>query len=245
MKSRTKRESPPGIRHVIAVASSRGGVGKTTVAVNLSCTLARLGAVVGLFDCDVDCPDVPRMMGMREPVKRADDKLVPHERHGVRFVSVGSELEHQGLRTLRGQLLLARIETYFTGGIEWGELDCLFIDMPSGLSEANLSLASILSLHGALLVITPHMSIDRELEHASDSLAGHGVDVLAVIENMSGAPAKPAPRARGPLLGRIPLEIGLRDACQRGQPWIVTHPSSAVAKAFDAAAQRLVKKMER
>ena len=180
------REIAPGVRHVIAVSSGKGGVGKSTTAVNLAVALARTGARVGIMDCDVYGPDIPMMMGLEgEPETTPDRKLVPKVRHGVKTMSIGYLLADDKPVVWRGPMVHKLIQQ-FLSDVEWGELDYLLVDMPPGTGDAQLSLAQIVPLTGAVLVTTPQAVSTFDVNKAIGMFAQVQVPILGLIENMAG-----------------------------------------------------------
>jgi ATP-binding protein involved in chromosome partitioning len=175
------------IKHFIAVSSGKGGVGKTTTTVNLACALAATGARVGILDCDVYGPDIPMMMGLEGRPETAGSKLVPHERFGVKTMSIGFLLEEDMPVMWRGPMIHKLLEQ-FLQDVEWGELDYLLVDMPPGTGDAQISLAQIVPLSGAVLVTTPQAVSTADVNKAILMFKEVNVDVLGVIENMSGLP---------------------------------------------------------
>jgi ATP-binding protein involved in chromosome partitioning len=178
-----------GIRHVFAISSGKGGVGKSTVAVNLACALAKTGARVGLLDCDVYGPDIPMMMGLHGEPERGGDAgkpmLIPKERHGVKTMSIGYLLPDDKPAVWRGPMIHKLIEQ-FLGDVEWGELDYLLVDMPPGTGDAQLSLAQLVPLTGTVLVTTPQAVSTYDVNKAVSMFAQVNVDILGIVENMSG-----------------------------------------------------------
>jgi ATP-binding protein involved in chromosome partitioning len=179
------REISPDIRHIVAVSSGKGGVGKSTVAVNLACALARTGARVGLLDCDVYGPDVPMMMGLKGHPEQVDRQLIPKERHGVKTMSLGYLLEDDKPVIWRGPMIHKLLEQ-FLSDVRWGELDYLLVDMPPGTGDAQLSLAQIVPLTGAVLVTTPQAVSTFDVGKAVAMFQQVNVDVLGIVENMAG-----------------------------------------------------------
>ena len=186
------RQIAPDIKHIVAVSSGKGGVGKSTIAVNLACALAQTGAKVGLLDCDVYGPDIPMMMGLSgEPEVSAgrsgndDRRLIPKSRHGVKTMSIGYLLEEDKPVVWRGPMVHKLIEQ-FLSQVEWGPLDYLVVDMPPGTGDAQLSLAQIVPLSGAVLVTTPQAVSTYDVAKAIAMFRQVRVDVLGIVENMSG-----------------------------------------------------------
>ena len=177
------------IKHIVAVSSGKGGVGKTTVSVNLACALARTGARVGLLDCDIYGPDIPMMMGLvGEPDRggSADQpKLIPKERYGVKTMSVGYLLPDDKPAVWRGPMVHKLIEQ-FLSDVEWGELDYLLVDMPPGTGDAQLSLAQLVPLTGAIIVTTPQAVATFDVGKAIAMFQQVNTEILGIVENMSG-----------------------------------------------------------
>jgi ATP-binding protein involved in chromosome partitioning len=173
------------VRHIIAVSSGKGGVGKSTVAVNLAIALSRTGARVGLLDCDVYGPDVPMMMGLSGAPEQVGRKLLPKERHGLKTMSIGYLLEDDRPAIWRGPMVHKLIEQ-FLGDVEWGPLDYLLVDMPPGTGDAQLSLAQIVPLSGAVIVTTPQAVSTFDVGKAIAMFRQVNVEILGLVENMSG-----------------------------------------------------------
>ena len=179
------RTIAPDIKHILAVSSGKGGVGKSTVAVNLACALARTGATVGLLDCDVYGPDIPMMMGLKGTPEAVEGRLIPKERHGVKTMSLGYLLEEEKPVVWRGPMVHKLIEQ-FLADVAWGPLDYLLVDMPPGTGDAQLSLAQIVPLSGAVLVTTPQAVSTFDVGKAITMFKQVNVDVLGIVENMAG-----------------------------------------------------------
>jgi len=188
------RQIAPDIKHIVAVSSGKGGVGKSTVAVNLACALSKAGAKVGLLDCDVYGPDIPMMMGLSGEPEVAmgpggpdERRLVPKSRHGVKTMSIGYLLEEDKPVVWRGPMVHKLIEQ-FLSQVQWGPLDYLVVDMPPGTGDAQLSLAQIVPLSGAVLVTTPQAVSTFDVAKAIAMFRQVKVDILGIVENMSGYP---------------------------------------------------------
>ncbi len=183
------RDLASNIKHIVAVSSGKGGVGKSTVSVNLACALAKTGAKVGLLDCDIYGPDIPMMMGLTGEPERGGSadtpKLIPKERFGVKTMSVGYLLPDDKPAVWRGPMVHKLIEQ-FLGDVEWGELDYLLVDMPPGTGDAQLSLAQLVPLTGTVLVTTPQAVSTYDVNKAISMFAQVNVDILGIVENMSG-----------------------------------------------------------
>lgn len=179
------REIAPNIKHFVAVSSGKGGVGKSTTAVNLAVALAQTGAKVGILDCDVYGPDIPMMMGLTGNPEQEGRKLIPKVRHGVKTMSIGYLLEEEKPVIWRGPMVHKLIEQ-FLSDVEWGELDYLLVDMPPGTGDAQLSLAQIVPLTGGVLVTTPQAVSTFDVGKAIAMFKQVNVPILGIVENMSG-----------------------------------------------------------
>lgn len=173
------------IQHIIAVSSGKGGVGKSTVAVNLACALAQSGARVGLMDCDIYGPDVPMMIGAMGSPDQLNGKLIPMQRHGVKSMSIGYLVDEEKPIVWRGPMVTKLIEQ-FLSDVDWGPLDYLLVDMPPGTGDAQLSLAQLVPLSGAVLVTTPQAVSTFDVGKAIAMFKQVQVPLLGIVENMSG-----------------------------------------------------------
>jgi ATP-binding protein involved in chromosome partitioning len=206
-ESAQSRNFGKNIQHIIAVSSGKGGVGKSTATVNLACALAKTGARVGVLDCDVYGPDVPMMMGLSGQPEHLGNKLVPKERHGVKTMSIGYLLEDDKPVMWRGPMIHKLIEQ-FLADVEWGELDYLLVDMPPGTGDAQISLAQIVPLSGAVLVTTPQAVSTYDVAKAISMFKQVNVEVLGIIENMSGFAIEGT--VEGATGGKVTLDLGTR-----------------------------------
>jgi ATP-binding protein involved in chromosome partitioning len=179
------RQIAPNIKHIVAVASGKGGVGKSTVTVNLGVALAKRGERVGILDCDVYGPDIPIMMGLEGEPETLGKKLLPKLRHGVKTMSMGFLLPDDKPIIWRGPMVHKLIEQ-FLADVEWGDLDYLVVDMPPGTGDAQLSLAQIVPLSGAVLVTTPQSVSTYDVAKAISMFNQVHVDILGIVENMAG-----------------------------------------------------------
>ena len=179
------RQIAPNIRHIVAISSGKGGVGKSTVTVNLAVALSKTGARVGILDCDVYGPDIPMMMGMSGEPEAVGKKLIPKERHGVKTMSIGYLLADDKPVIWRGPMVHKLIEQ-FLADVEWGELDYLLVDMPPGTGDAQLSLAQIVPLSGGILVTTPQAVSAYDVSKAISMFKQVNVEILGIVENMAG-----------------------------------------------------------
>jgi len=259
LKQMPSKAPLPGIKHTIAVASGKGGVGKSTVAVNLALSLAATGAKVGLLDADVYGPSIPLMMGIHEmPGATEDEKLIPIENHGVRLMSVGFMLDEETPLIWRGPLVMQLIQQ-FLKGVVWGELDYLVIDLPPGTGDVQLTLVQTIPLTGAVIVTTPQDIALLDARRAIKMFSEVEAPVLGIIENMSvfvcphcnekteifsrGGGLKTSERYDVPLLGALPLDIKTREGGDSGTPIVIMEPESAQTKAFNEIASNLAEKI--
>ena len=241
---RIKDQLGQSFRNTIAVSSGKGGVGKSTMAVNLAIALAQTGASVGLLDADILGPNVPMMMGVAQMPSPKNRKMVPAENFGVKFISMAFLVKPDQPLIWRGPMLHSAITQLLTD-VEWGELDYLIVDLPPGTSDAQLTLAQVLPLSGTVVVTQP-MQVA-----ASDALRGLkmfeklDVPILGVVENMSGeffgtgAGEKLAADYESEYLGSVPLDANVRVGGDSGQPIVVSHPDAPAAKAIQEIAQKV------
>lgn len=233
------------IKNIIAVASGKGGVGKSTVSANLAVSLARTGAQVGLLDADIYGPNIPIMMGVDEMPPVEEGKLIPAEAHGVRFMSMGFLLPPEQALIWRGPMLHKAIQQFFTD-VRWGELDYLVVDLPPGTGDAQLSLAQIAPLSGGLIVTMPQMVSVADARRGAAAFEQLEVPILGVIENMNGeifgsGGGETAARELGTtLLGVIGLDADVSASGDRGIPIVAARPESEAARTFHALAQKTV-----
>jgi ATP-binding protein involved in chromosome partitioning len=245
-----------GVRHVIAVASGKGGVGKSTVAANLALALAQTGASVGLCDCDLYGPSIALMFGTNErPMADGNTgRIQPIERYGLQLMSMGFLLDDGAPAILRGPMV-TKYTQQFLRQVDWGELDFLILDLPPGTGDIQLTIVQTVALAGALLVTTPQEVALIDARKAASMFAKVNVPVLGIIENMSyflcpsdgqrydifgnGGGQREAERLGVPLLGQVPIDISTREAGDRGLPITLAQPESAVAVTFLEIARRL------
>jgi len=247
----------PGIKHVVAVASGKGGVGKSTVAANLAVALKQTGARVGLCDCDIYGPSISLMFGTRErPTATEENKIVPIEQYGLRLMSMGFLLDDTSPAILRGPMV-TRYTQQFLRQVEWGELDYLVLDLPPGTGDIQLTIVQTVALSGAIIVTTPQEVALIDARKAATMFDKVNVPVLGLIENMSyfmspsdgkrydifgsGGGEREARRLRVPLLGQIPIDIATREAGDRGIPVVNEDRQSPVSAEFKRIAEGLRK----
>jgi len=236
------------IRNAFAVASGKGGVGKSTIAVNLAVVLAQSGARVGLLDADIYGPNIPTMMGVKYLPPPQNDKFIPAEAFGVKLMSMGFLVKPGQPLIWRGPMLDSAIRQFLSDVI-WGELDYLVIDLPPGTGDASLSLAQAIPLSGVVIVTLPQQV---SLEDAGRSLAMFrqlDVPILGVIENMvgeffgQGGGEQLANNSGVPFLGRVSMDTTLRVSGDNGQPVYISKPESNAAKALKAIAEQVAAKL--
>src|SRR6266481_4266185 len=245
----------PGVTHVIAVASGKGGVGKSTVAANLAVALDQTGARVGLCDCDIYGPSISMMFGTRErPTATEENKIVPIEQYGLRLMSMGFLLDDTSPAILRGPMV-TRYTQQFLRQVEWGELDYLVLDLPPGTGDIQLTIVQTVALSGAIIVTTPQEVALIDARKAATMFDKVNVPILGLIENMSyfvspsdgkrydilgsGGGEREARRLSVPLLGQIPIDIATREAGDRGIPIVGEDRGSPVTAEFLRIAGRL------
>ena len=254
------RQPIPGVHRVIAVSSGKGGVGKSTVAVNLACALAASGLRVGLLDADIYGPNAPTMLGVadRTPEVRGSDNaqvLTPIETCGLAMVSMGLLIEANQPVIWRGPMLNGIIRQ-FLYQVDWGERDVLVVDLPPGTGDAQLSLAQAVPMAGVVIVTTPQQVSLQDARRGLAMFEQMGVSVLGVVENMtafippdapdrryalfgSGGGERLAQEAGVPLLAQLPMEMPVCEGGDGGRPVVLSAPASASAQAFSALAARL------
>jgi ATP-binding protein involved in chromosome partitioning len=251
--------SVPGVRNIIAVSSGKGGVGKSTVAVNLAVSLAQNGARVGLMDADVYGPNVPIMLGVSNAKPEVDgNKLIPIEAHGVRLMSMAVLQPGDKPMIVRGPILHGLVKQ-FLSDVKWGELDYLIVDMPPGTGDVQLSLAQLVPVQGAVLVTTPQDVAVADVRRALRMFETVAIPVLGVVENMSyfiapdtghrydifgeGGGKKLAEMYGVPFLGAVPLGIEVREGGDCGIPVVVSQPDSPQAQAFRHVAEEVARQV--
>ncbi len=249
----------PFVKRVVAVASGKGGVGKSTVAVNLAVALARGGLKVGLMDADIYGPSVPRMLGLTgEPRVNADKKLIPLEAYGLKTVSIGFIVEEGSPMIWRGPMASSAL-TQFITDVVWGasgdELDILVIDMPPGTGDIQLTLAQKVRVDGAVIVSTPQEVALIDVRRGAGMFRKTGVPLIGVVENMAyfpdpstgepiaifgrGGAQAVAEELGAPFLGEVPIDIPLREACDAGRPLVDAAPLSMAAIALAEIAAKV------
>ena len=250
---------PDHVKRIIAVASAKGGVGKSTVAVNLACAFARLGLRAGLMDADVYGPSVPQMMGISgQPRMTADKRMIPAEAYGVKATSIGLIVEDGSAMIWRGPMASSAV-TQLINEVAWGSeaapLDVLVLDLPPGTGDILLTLSQKIAIDGAVIVSTPQAVALADVRRGAAMFRKVGVEVLGVVENMAyfpdpatGAPIEifgrggakaMAAEIGAPFLGELPIDIALREGGDKGAPLVASAPDSETAKTFMAIAAAL------
>jgi ATP-binding protein involved in chromosome partitioning len=251
----------PGVRYIIAVASGKGGVGKSTTAVNLALALCALGLRVGLLDADIYGPSQPRMMGISGRPFSPDGKhLLPMENYGIKVMSIGFMVPNDAPTIWRGPMVSSAISQMLRD-VEWGELDVLVADLPPGTGDAQLTMAQQVPLSGAIIVSTPQDIALLDARKGLNMFRNVDVPVLGIIENMSyficphcggrsnvfshGGARQEAEKLGTEFLGEIPLDMAIRETSDSGQPIVVSEPSSAHAATYRFIAERAWQKLLR
>ncbi len=249
----------PGVKNIILVASGKGGVGKSSVAINLAACLARTGARTGLLDADIYGPSIPTMMGiLKEPMVttiNGEEKILPVEAHGISLISIGFFLKPEQAVMWRGPMLHKALQQ-FIGDVHWGELDYLVVDVPPGTGDVHLSFSQLVKATGAVLVTTPQTVALADVIRGNNMFEKVKVPVLGLVENMSyfvcdqcdkehdifsrGGGAQFAKELEIPFLGEVPLITQIREACDQGVPAVMKDPAGAAAKAFQNVTDAVV-----
>ena len=246
-KSFAGQTKVPGVKHVIAIASGKGGVGKSTCSVNLACALKHLGARVGLLDCDIYGPSIPLMMGVYErPTVSAEERLVPPVSHGVKVMSIGLLLNDDQPVIWRGPMITKTIQQFLLA-VEWGDLDFLLVDLPPGTGDAQLSLCQTVPLDGGVIISTPQEASLGVVRKGMAMFNKVNVPILGIVENMSyftapngerleifghGGGRQEAARQNVPFLGEVPIFTAIREGGDQGLPIVVSTPNHAAGRAF-------------
>ncbi len=249
----------PEVKHTVAVSSGKGGVGKSTVAVNLALALKQRGHEVGLVDVDIYGPDVPLMMGARGRPGMFENRIIPVEAHGIKIMSIGLLVAEREALVWRGPMIHSAVQQ-FLRDVLWGPLDYLVFDMPPGTGDAQLSLSQVIPLGGVVMVTTPQDVALLDVRKALAMFRKLNVPILGIVENMSyfvapdtgaryaifgeGGGEKVAGEFDVPLLARIPLEMDTRKGGDEGVPIVAGQPDSAQAKAFRGLAEGVVERLD-
>ena len=249
----------PDVKHIVAVASGKGGVGKSTVAVNLAVALAQRGLSVGLLDADIYGPSLPKLLGLntRPPVK--DNMMQPLTAFGIKAMSIGFMVPEDKAMVWRGPMVMGALNQLL-GQVNWGALDVLVVDMPPGTGDAQLTMAQKAKPSGAVIVSTPQDLALMDARRGVQMFGQVGIKVLGVVENMSyfccpncghrseifshGGARAEAEKMGVPFLGEIPLELGVREGGDAGKPVMAADPGGAVAASFRHAAESVARALE-
>jgi len=243
-----------GVKNIIAVGAGKGGVGKTTVAVNLALALARHGGRVGMIDGDIYGPNVPIMLGINQALTTDGQKILPAEKHGIQVISMGFMTTDDAPVIWRGPMLHGAIQQFFRE-VRWNDLDYLIVDMPPGTGDVALSLSQTVPVAGAVVVSTPQLVSLADSRRAVRMYQKLNIPTLGIIENMShyicpschheadifgrGGGERMAKELNVTFLGRIPIYQPIREGGDAGMPLVLSEPDSPAAKAFMAAAERV------
>jgi ATP-binding protein involved in chromosome partitioning len=254
-KAPAGRQPIPGVKHIVAVGSGKGGVGKSTVTANLAVALAEAGTAVGILDADIYGPSIPMMMGVHRQPQVVGKRLIPPVSHGVKLMSLGFLLpDHSSPVVWRGPMVAQAVRQMLME-VEWGDLDYLLADLPPGTGDASLTLAQAIPLTGAVVVMTPQEVAIQIATKTLNMFRTLKVPILGIIENMSylrcphcakpvelfghGGGRKASERLEVPFLGEIPLDPELRHGGDVGRPILIEDPTSAVADVFRLVARNL------
>jgi ATP-binding protein involved in chromosome partitioning len=249
----------PGVRAIIAVASGKGGVGKSTTAVNLALALQAIGRKVGVLDADIYGPSIPRMLGISgKPQSRDGKVLEPMVNHGIRCMSMGFLVPEETPMIWRGPMVMSALQQMLRD-VNWGELDVLVVDMPPGTGDAQLTMAQQVPLAGAVIVSTPQDIALTDARKGLNMFRKVDVPVLGIVENMSyflcphcgertdifshGGARREAERLGVDFLGEVPLDVAIRETSDGGNPIVVADPDSPHAKVYRAMAARIWEKL--
>ncbi len=255
----TNQNKVKGVKRIIAIASGKGGVGKSTCSVNLACALTHLGAKVGLLDCDIYGPSIPLMMGVHEkPTVSTNEQLVPPVAHGVKVMSIGLLIPDDQAVIWRGPMITKTIQQFLLQ-VEWGDLDFLLVDLPPGTGDAQLSLCQTVPLDGGVIISTPQEASLGVVRKGISMFQKVNVPILGIVENMSyfttpngerveifghGGGKEEAARQNVPFLGEVPIFTQIREGGDRGLPITVSAPNHPAGKAFIQIAETVRKNLK-
>jgi ATP-binding protein involved in chromosome partitioning len=248
-----------GVKRIVAIASGKGGVGKSTCSVNLACALTHLGAKVGLLDCDIYGPSIPLMMGVHEkPTVNEAERLLPPSNHGVKVMSIGLLIFDDQPVVWRGPMITKTIQQFLLA-VEWGDLDFLLVDLPPGTGDAQLSLCQTVPLDGGVIISTPQEASLGVVRKGIAMFRKVNVPILGIVENMSyfttpngerveifghGGGREEAARQDAAFLGEVPIFTEIREGGDRGVPIVVSTPNHPAGKAFIQIAETLRKNLQ-
>lgn len=259
-QEQAKPDLLPGVKHIIAVASGKGGVGKSTVASNLAVALAASGAKVGLIDADIYGPNIPMMLGVRKQPVQENGKLLPAESYGVKLISMSFFVPEDTAVVWRGPMVHSAIQQFFRDVI-WGDLDYLLIDLPPGTGDAQLSISQLVTLAGVITVTTPQEVALHDVRKGMTMFQKVNVPLLGIIENMSyylcrhcgerdeifshGGGRQAAEQLGVPFLGAIPIDTAIRVGGDEGMPIVAADPDSPQAKTFTEIAGKIIEALKK
>ena len=248
------KEPLKGINQIIAISSGKGGVGKTTVSVNVAIALSKLGARVGLLDADITGPNIPIMMGDQEPPKVENAKIIPKEAYGIKYISMGVLVPQDKPVIWRGPMLDSVIKQFLKDVI-WGELDYLIVDLPPGTGDAQLTICQAVPLAGGVIVTTPQDVSLLDSRKSVNMFKQMKTNILGIVENMSyficpkceekteifsyGGGEKAAAELKVPFLGRVPIELEVRVGGDSGKPITAVNPDHEISKVFKEVASQI------
>jgi ATP-binding protein involved in chromosome partitioning len=248
------RQPPPGVKNVIAVGAGKGGVGKTTVAVNLAIALAKCGSRVGMIDGDIYGPNVPLMLGLKAQLATDGQKIIPAEKYGLQVISMGFLTGDDAPIIWRGPMLHGALQQFFRE-VRWVDLDYLVVDLPPGTGDVALSLSQTVPVAGAIIVTTPQQVSLADSRRAAAMYKKLNIPPLGIVENMSyfacpscghasdifghGGGEQMASELGIPFLGRVPIYQPIREGGDAGVPLVISEPESPAALAFMAVAERM------
>lgn len=249
----------PGVENILAVSSGKGGVGKSTVAVNLACTVARQGFRVGLLDADIHGPSLPTLLGIKGKPEATEEGIIPIEKHGIKSMSIGFLIETGQPLIWRGPMLNKALEQICSSTV-WGDLDYLFIDLPPGTGDVQISLAQKYSINGALVVTTPQNLALDDVRRGAIMFRETKVPVLGIVENMSyyrcphcnhlshpfgeGGGGREAVHLEVPLLGTLPMDPKTLEFSDIGMPIVIADPDSESARSYRMLWESTLKRLE-
>lgn len=250
----SKERLLPDVEHIIAISSGKGGVGKSTVAVNLAVALGQLGRKVGLLDADIYGPNIPMMLDVEKSPEQKDGKIIPAEGHGIKMISMGFFVPEDTAVVWRGPMVHTAIQQFFRD-VTWGQLDYLLIDLPPGTGDAQLTLSQLVPLSGAVTVTTPQEVALHDVRKGMMMFQKVNVPLLGIIENMSyfvcghcnhrteifshGGGERAAEKLGVPFLGSIPIDPAIREGGDTGHPIVDADPDSPQAKAIRKIAEKI------
>ena len=249
-----EEEILPGVRNIVAIASGKGGVGKSTVCVSLAVALARTGARVGLLDTDIYGPSIPIMMGVKEQPELKEQKLIPISRYGVKLMSIGFLISEDTPLIWRGPMVMKAVEQLLMD-VDWGELDYLMIDLPPGTGDVQLTLAQKVPMTGVVIVTTPQDVALLDVVRGISMFKKLNVPILGIIENMSffqcphcgerteifshGGGEAASRKLEVPFLGEVPIDLKTRTGGDTGRPVVIDDPESGQSKIFMKIAEQM------